>query len=109
MTKLAEGSPEVEAVYRDHISYQGELLPHVLMGDITRLVISALATGECPEWLVSLLEQLDAGLLSGVPAVAELIGVSFVENLCGEDRAITVLRPKMGLALRRELRMICGV
>lgn len=108
--KLVSGSAEVAAVHQEHIADQGgELIPHVLMGDITRLVVATAARDECPDWLTRLLQQLESGLLSGSSAVAELVGVSFVENLCGETEAIAMLLPRMGDALRREVRTICGV
>lgn len=108
--KVISGSAEAATIHREHIADQGgELLPHVLMGDIARLAVTTTARDECPEWLIRLLQQLEWGLLSGSSEVAELVGVSFVENLCGEAKAIAVLLPRMGDALRREVRTICGV
>ena len=106
---VASASAEIGSLFREHIADQGELLPHVLMGDICRLVVAtAVVAGSCPVWLTRLLQQLDSGLASGVDEVAELIGVSFVENLCDENHVIDVLRPWMGEALRREVKAICG-
>jgi hypothetical protein len=105
---LTSASPELADVYRLHIADQGELLPHVLMGEITRLVI-ANSSREQPEWLPSLFRQVEAGLESGNGSIAELVGVSFVENLSGEEVAIRALMPLMGQLLRREVRSICGV
>jgi hypothetical protein len=107
--EVARGSAEVNALYREHVADQGELLPHVLMGDFCRVAIETAAREGCPHWLRQLLKQLDGGLVSGVGEVAELVGVSFVENLCGEVAAINVLRPWMGEAMLREVKTICGV
>lgn len=106
---LVSGSADMAAVHEQHLAQQGELLPHVLMGDITRAVVSAAVRGDVPKWLPILLRQLDAGLRSGRSEVEELIGVSFVENLCGEDEAIKRLRLLMGDALRKEVSVICGI
>ena len=106
--RLTSTSSELTEVHRQHIADQGELLPHVLMGEITRLVIAS-AGREQADWLPKLLQQLEAGLASGNGDIAELVGVSFVENLSGENAAIQTLLPLMGEALRRELRSICGV
>lgn len=105
---LISGSPELAEIHRQHMAEQGELLPHVLMGEITRLVIASTSDDESATWRSRLLEDLESGLLSGSKDVAELVGVSFVENLCGEIKAIEALRPGMGLALRREVKTICG-
>ena len=106
---LVGSSSEIAALYREHMTDQGELLPHVFMGDITRLVVANASPKGCPDWIVRLLQQLKSVLMSECGEVAGLVGVSFVENLCGETRAIEALRPKMGVALRNELREICGV
>jgi hypothetical protein len=106
--RLASMSPVLTDVYRQHLADQGDLLPHVLMGDITRAAIAG-ANDRKANWLPTLLEQLEAGLASGDDDIVELIGVSFVENLSGESSAIRALIPSMGEALRKEVRSICGV
>lgn len=108
VSRLASTSTELADIYREHLADQGELLPHVLMGTITRVAISS-AGSEQVHWLSPLLEQLEAGLASGDDDIAELIGVSFVENLSGENDAIRLLIPFMGAALRKEVKSICGV
>ena len=108
VTRLTSTSLELADVYREHIADQGELLPHVLMGEITRLVI-ANAGREQADWLSTFLQQLEAGLVSGNDDIAELVAVSFVENLSGENAVIQTLLPTMGEALRREVKSICGV
>lgn len=107
--ELAAASPEVAALYEEHLAYYGQLLPHVLMGDVTRAVVAVADDGRCPEWLIHLLGQLEDALMTRSQGVAVLVGVSFIENLCGEQKALATLRPRMGLALRRELKSICGV
>ena len=106
--QLVSTSPELIEVHRQHLSDQGELLPHVLMGEITRLVVANVGD-ERVKWLNTLLQQLEAGLIAGDDDVAELVVVSFVENLTGENAAILALIPGMGHVLRREVKSICGV
>ena len=108
VSRLASTSTELADTYREHLADQGELLPHVLMGAITRVAIAS-AGSEQAHWLTELLEQLEAGLASGDDDIVELIGVSFVENLSGENAAIQRLIPFMGEALRKEVKSICGV
>ena len=107
--RLILAVPELNDVYRQHLSEQDELLPHVLLGDVTRFVVLNATRGEAADWLARFLSQMDAELLSGNDEVAELIGVSFVENLCGENAAIQALLPRLSKALRTEVKSICGV
>lgn len=107
--RIVSASPELTAIYRQHIVDQDEVLPHVLMGEIARFVIASTASNESPVWRANLLQQLEAGIESGGSEVAEMIGVSFVEILCGENVALAALLPAMGDALRQEVRAICGV
>lgn len=109
MDNLVSESAELASLYREHLVDQGEMLPHVLMGDIARLVVSTGARGESPIWHGLLFRQLELGLLSGSSRVAELVGVSFVENLCGETDAIAALLPQMDNALRKEVKTICEI
>lgn len=109
VSRLTATSPELTEVHRQHMAEQGELLPHVLMGEITRLVVAVVGCKQPVDWLNALLQQLEAGLVSGNGDVAELIAVSFVENLSGENAAIQTLLPEMGEALRGEVKSICGV
>ena len=108
VTQLTSTSPVLSEIHRQHILEQGELLPHVLMGEIARVVVANVG-GAPAEWLDTLMRQLEAGLVSGKDAVAELVAVSFVENLTGENTAIQALIPQMGVALREEVKSICGV
>ena len=107
--QLITTSPELSEVHRQHLADQDELLPHVLMGAITRLVIERAVSREPVDWLAKLLQRLEDGLTSGNEEIAELIAVSFVENLCGENTTIETIHPMMGAALRREVKAICGV
>jgi hypothetical protein len=106
---LTAVSSRLTDVYQQHVADQGELLPHVLMGDITRVVVMASTGREEVDWLPKSLQRVENGLASGDEDVAELIGVSFVENLAGENAAIQSLIPSMGKELRKEVKLICGV
>lgn len=107
--RLVSTSPELVEVYQQHIADQGEILPHVLMGDITRVVVAASTGSTQANWLHDFLQQLEAGMVSGDTDIAELVGVSFVENLSGQNAALRSLVPSMGEMLRKEVKSICGV
>ena len=106
---LVAALPQLEVIYREHLADNDELLPHVFMGEIARLVLADVKNAERAGWLSTLLELLESGLCSGRSEIAELIGVSFVENLCAENAAVHSLLPKLGEGLRKEFRSICGV
>lgn len=105
--RLTSASPQLTAVREQHVEDHGELLPHVLMGDITRFVI-ARSGDESAEWVTDLLQHMESGLVSGNRDIAELVSVSFVENLSGETAVIAALLPEMGDALRKEVKATCG-
>jgi hypothetical protein len=51
---------------------------------------------------------VEEGMRSNESDVSNLVAVSFVENLCGEDEAVLALFPLMGETTKRELRSLCG-
>jgi hypothetical protein len=109
VSRLVTAVPKLAPVYQQHFADNDELLPHVFMGDVTRFAIANAEHEDSAGSLSALLALLESELNSSDSEVAELIGVSFVENLCGEDDAIQLLLPRMGEALRQEMRRICGI
>lgn len=97
----------------EHLDYYGELLPHVLFGDLTRWIISLYRrsresgnpSNDAAAVLRRILAFLEETYLSDTtePAVCDLIGASFIENLhqAGED--YHDLREQLGPSLRRQL------
>ncbi len=106
--QLLRRSPELKSTYDAHVADNDGLLPHVFMGDVTRFTIRQTTQPESQEILMGLLEQIESGLVDGSDEVKELIAVSFVENLCGEEEALESLSPIMGFNLREEVRKLCG-
>jgi hypothetical protein len=76
---LIEQVPDIRTVLADHLNDNGELLPHVFLGDLTRYVLS---NGSSKTRVVALLEESFQRL---GPEVEDLISVSFVENLETEN------------------------
>jgi hypothetical protein len=106
--RLIAAVPELDEVYRQHVIEYDELLPHVLMGDVTRFAIANVGLSGIEGSLSKLLVFLEDELVSSDREISELIGVSFIENLCGERDAMDVLFPRMGKALRKEALAIWG-
>lgn len=104
--KLVQKVPELKGVYKEHLSDNDNVLPHVLMGDVTRFAIAATLAGN-REMLSRLLKCLDNHLRTGSDELKELIVVSFVENLIGETAALEVMKPLMGSTLAAEVDRIC--
>jgi hypothetical protein len=93
LDELAHFEPALARLRDEHMAFNGELLPHVLFGDVTRWVVAhAPAT--------HVLGVLERHLATGDANVANLIGVSFLENLEPED---TTVRHALGPRLRAEL------
>lgn len=106
--QLLRRVPELKKAYDEHMADPDGLLPHVLFGDVTRFAIAQADQPRSRDLLLRLLEHMESGLAEGSDEVQELVAVSFVENLCGEDSTLEILRPIMGPALKKALQAACG-
>ena len=104
---IVEHVPLLETLYDTHLAENGSLLPHVFMTELTAFVTDEATRLGNAAALGELLALLEAAL-GNDGEVDELIGVSFVENLIGEEAALAVLRPLMGPRLRGELDRVSG-
>ena len=106
--KLAKEIPGGVPILEEHVKDFGEMLPHVFMGELTRYVLNLhkASGGSDPniqDKLRQILDRLEEGFAHGDDAVKELIGVSFLENLTGEEGRETLrglLGPTMSEALK---------
>ena len=105
--KLIRNTPELNNLYTQHLAENDGLLPHVFLGSVTRTVVSCAFDQSANLMTIRVFQHLEEGLQSGDEKVAELIGCSFVENLFGEERALSVLIPMMGHRLRLEVERWC--
>jgi hypothetical protein len=109
---LTASVPALAPIYREHLNDQdGELLPHVLMGDFTRGILAlhrdAIAGVPGAEQALSrALALLDEGMGSGDEPVENLVSLSFLENLERDDPAYPDLKRRFGPALMRELKVM---
>jgi hypothetical protein len=72
------------ALRDEHLTDYGELLPHVLFGDVTRYAAGLARSGADDATLDSLLNDLDSALgANRDDEVGNLIAASFVENAQG--------------------------
>lgn len=103
---LIDAVPLLASVFDEHVRDNDGLLPHVFMGDVARFALRLNESVQDPHLeasLTSLLEYLEQGVRGDEPAVAEMVAVSFLENLDPEGVAATGLRQRMGFGLRRGL------
>lgn len=99
---------ELKKLYDDHIIEYDELLPHVLMGDVTRLVIDR-ATRFGNQHAVELqriLDYFERALLGSDEEIANLIVISFLENLEQSDESYRVVKSLLGKEMKRYLSLI---
>lgn len=107
MLHVAKSVPALSGVFHEHKADYDEILPHVLMGDVSRAALqlagqaqSGSAPGEAA--LKRLVEELERGLQHSGESVEELIVVSFLENLAENDPRFPDLEKHFGPQLRWE-------
>jgi len=111
--ELLERVPEFEPIYREHMIYFDELLPHVLLGDFTRFLFDAYrrsisGANDASKWhevVNKSMDFMEEALSSPDSDVENLIVASFVENLQpSEEQDLEVfeaLKPLLGPKLRK--------
>jgi hypothetical protein len=108
VTSIVRAVPELAAVLAEHVADHGVVLPHVFMGDVARFVLARALSPAEQNALRTVLYLMDDGLRNGSDDVKELVVVSFVENLIGEESAVRTLRPLFKPALKAQVDAICG-
>jgi len=77
---LVEAVPEFRPVLDEHVQDLEEVLPHLLLGDFTRFVLTQLQDGN-DEVVATSLAFLERAAQSSDSQTVNLVGVSFVENV----------------------------
>ena len=98
--------PELRKTYMEHVSNNDTLLPHVFMGDVARFIVAQARKPENHELIRRFVTFLEEENSDPSEEVSELIVVSFLENLLGEDVAVKQLRSLMGFKLRSQLKRV---
>ena len=105
VANLVSQVPSLARLLDQHVAQNDELLPHVFLGEVTRIVEGAMASGPSRVRDVTrILSVMEQGLGSGDPTVVELISVSFLENLDQQASSYQPLRSMMGPLVRNELK-----
>jgi hypothetical protein len=103
--QLCQSNRGLRTLFEEHLQDQGELLPHVYCGDVTRYFVALVdhGTKDHEAEAVEILGVLEAAM-SGDDQVRELIAVSFLENLLGSanlDKIKALLPPRLRTAFFR--------
>ena len=109
---LLKEVPEFRTQYDEYVVYSGELIPHPQMGEFARFVIDAYrkSKSSCDidlrnynyKIVINSLNFLEKAMNSSDRMVVNLISVSFLENLLGED-VYDEVKVLLGPNLRIEL------
>jgi hypothetical protein len=89
---------------QEHLDDYDSLLPHVLMGDVTRWVVQTFNSDAADATLQQMLDFIESAFEEG--RSEELISVSFLENLPRPGQGGAEVRALLGPALQDQLRQI---
>jgi len=107
-TLLAE-VPGFQVIYDEHLQAYDEVLPHVLVGDLTRYVVASYrqmrtdASGTARQVADRSLALLEQAMQSSDARLQELVSVSFLENLHQADEDYDDIKTLLGPHLVKEL------
>ena len=110
---LLAGVTELRPIYEEHLDDNGNLLTHVLMGDVARFFNQCVheSSGDGPESrraaeiVRQILAVFEDAVASGDPGMLELVSASFLENL-DQDASYDEVRKLLGPNLQRQLELV---
>lgn len=103
--ELLKAVPETRDIYQKHVDDNGETLPHVLLGDITRFVVDSYRCANTSV-LSRILELLEISVSSSDDKLQELVVVSFLENLHQAGNDYDGLKKLLGPNLKKNLSLV---
>ena len=107
--KLLADLPGFKVIYDEHLRDYDTVLPHVLVGDLTRYVIASYrqmrtdASGQARQIVNRALALLEQAMQSSEARLQELVSVSFLENLHQADEDYDAIKTLLGPHLEKEL------
>lgn len=110
--RLVEQVPESRQAYEEHLNFCGEILPHVLFGELTGFIIRtyrlwAKSGDPCVEdKLQHILNFLEECAQSTDERVVDLVSVSFLENLWQAGSDYEPIKKRLGPNLQKLLLQI---
>ena len=108
---LVERFPTLSSMFDEHVKDNGEILPHIFFGDLTRYVVSLLLSGAGVarrRELEDILRTLEKAYASvgDEDELQELISVSFLEHLPRPGDEGSEVRSMVGPRLSQQLKLI---
>jgi hypothetical protein len=104
LDRLVERFDSLKPLLQEHLADNfGEVLPHVLLGELTRHLVNLAPETSRVEELQDVLGALETEFAAGDDEVRELLAVSFLENLPRAPEPGHQLRMCLGPALSAEL------
>ena len=100
---LVQRFPVLKGLLQQHLDDYDGLLPHVLMGEVTRWLISEFRKDNASPVVREFLGFMETAFANREEHDRELIAVSFLENLPRIGEPGEELRRALGPALRRQL------
>lgn len=105
--QLLVAAPEILDIHQKHVKDNDEVLPHVLLGDVTRFVIEAHRRADT-KLRTRILDFLENAVSSPDDKLQELVVVSFLENLHQAAEDYEGLKNLLGPNLRKNLFLVGG-
>lgn len=104
--RLCDAFPEVARLREDHLRDQnGELLPHLFLGDVTRYAIALFESSREParHELTELCRFLEREYTTGTRSVRDLVALGILENMAGPPEPYWRVRTYLGPELRKTI------
>jgi hypothetical protein len=98
--------PILMPLLQEHLDDYNGLLPHVLMGDVTRWVVQRFRADASDETLRQVLDFIESAFESAQGEDRQIIAASFLENLPRAGQEGAGVRALLGPALQDHLRMM---
>lgn len=109
---LLKTVPAIKTMYEKHLKLYGNVLPHVLMGDITRFTVNLCNKSRqhgkdsgLLRTLSKILKIFEDAIVSSDSKLQELISVSFLENLDSESKVYNKIKKLLGPHLKKEMQI----
>jgi hypothetical protein len=98
--------PVLAPILQEHLDDYDGLLPHVLLGEVTRWIVAEFAGSGPSVGLRNILEFIESSFRSGSNDGRELIAVSFLENLPRREESSSEILNLLGPQLTAQLQAI---
>jgi hypothetical protein len=100
---LVERCESLRPLLQDHVAANDELLPYVLLADVTLWLVNQYEPDPAGGNVACVLRELEAAFVRGSQSDGELIATAFVDSIPSEGEPADGMRTAIGPALREDL------